>query len=121
MLTLKFKPGSAIEFATHVLPEFSSFTLLVYHDASCLDELALGDKMILEIERFESNQDVLRLDVTVVFRFETEELKHWLAVSISPKQHAIIHSVRYLCRHHTSEYGKLFHQLVNDSCHCHKR
>lgn len=121
MLTLKFQPDSAIELATHVVPEFSPLTLLVRDDSACIDQLLIDDKVILEIERFESQPDALRLDVTVVFRFEAEELKHWLAVAVSPTQHAIIHSVRYLCRHHTNEYGKLFHQLVNDFCHSHKR
>ncbi|MCA1767706.1 MAG: hypothetical protein LC639_05790 [Idiomarina sp.] len=119
MLTLKLKPNSALDLAKHVIPEFSPFTLLVRRESDRFDQLMVDDKAILEFEEPASHQQPLHLEVTVVLKFEPEELKHWLAVSISPKQQAIIHHTSYLCRHHKNEYGKLFHQLINDFCHSH--
>ena len=121
MLTLKFNPSSTHELASHVIPEFSPFTLLVRRESDCSDELMVDDKTTLEFEEPGCCQETFHLEVTVVFQFEREELKHWLAVAILPAQQAMIHHIRYLCRHHTSEYGKLLQQLINDFCHSHQR
>lgn len=118
MLTLKLSPQSATELAAHVVPEFHSLTLLVNCAAT---DIAVDDRARLEFQCPDVEDKPLCLEVIVVFRFEVEELKNWLAVAVLPSQQALIHHLRYLCRHHTSEYGKLFHQLVNDFCHSNQR
>lgn len=120
MLILKLKTDSVVELATHVLPEFDTFTLLIRGDFVRFDEIAVGEAAKLELECPDSQKKSIRVDVTVVFHFEVGELKNWLAVAISTEQQASIQHVRYLCRHYTSEYGKLFHQVVNDYCHSHQ-
>ncbi|MCP1340085.1 hypothetical protein NJR55_10860 [Idiomarina sp. M1R2S28] len=118
MLTLKLSPQSATELAAHVVPEFQSLTFLVNSETT---DIALDDRARLEFQCPGLEGKALCLEVSVVFRFEAGELKNWLAVAVSPSQQALIHYLRYLCRHHTNEYGKLFHQLVNDFCHSNQR
>lgn len=118
MLTLKLSPQSATELAAHVVPEFQSFTLLVNSETA---DIAVDDRAKLEFQCPDIEGKPLCLEVSVVFRFEAGELKNWLAVAVLPSQQALIHHLRYLCRHHTSEYGKLFNQLVNDFCHSNQR
>jgi len=120
VLTLKFKPESVSELATHVIPEFSPLTLLLRSNAACFNGTAVGDTLVLELKWPGAFKESV-LNVTVVLRFEVEELKDWVLVKIPPSQQALIHHVRYLCRHHINEYGKLFHQLVNDFCHSYQR
>ncbi|PWW39217.1 hypothetical protein DFO83_103125 [Idiomarina loihiensis] len=118
MLTLKLSPNSPTELAAHVVPEFQSFTLLVNSETA---DITVDDRARLEFQCPDIEGQPLYLEVTVVFCFEVWELKNWLAVTVLPSQQAMIHRLRYLCRHHTSEYGKLFHQLVNDFCHSNQR
>ncbi|MDV6326985.1 hypothetical protein Q5L94_02880 [Idiomarina sp. Sol25] len=118
MLTLKLSPQSATELSAHVVPEFQSFTLLVNSETV---DIALDDRARLEFQCPVIESEPLCLEVSVVFRFEVLELKNWLVVAVLPSQQALIHYLRYLCRHHTSEYGKLFRQLVNDFCHSNQR
>ena len=118
MLTLKLSPQSATELAAHVVPEFHSLTLLINSETT---DIAVDDRARLEFQCPDIEGKPLCLEVSVVFRFEAGELKNWLAVAVLPSQQALIHHLRYLCRHHTNEYGKLFHQLVNDFCHSNQR
>jgi len=117
MLTLKLSLLSPSGLAAHVVPEFQSLTLLVNTESVQSVDIAVDDKARLELQWSDTEDKTICLEVSVVFRFEVEALKNWLAVAVSPSQQALIHHLRYHCRHHTDEYGKLFHQLINDFCH----
>ncbi|MDV6315068.1 hypothetical protein [Idiomarina sp. HP20-50] len=119
MPTLTFNPKSVVELAVHVVPEFYPVTLLIRSDLDCQNELAINSSVIVNVNWPDAEGKTETLEATIVFRFEGSELKEWVAVTIPAENQALIHRVRYLCRHHTNEYGKLFGQLVNDVYYSH--
>lgn len=116
MLTLELKPDSAVELATHVIPQFCTFTFLIRTNPDFTELLRIEDFATLNLRWPDAQKKSESIEVTVVFQFEIKELKDWIGVSVGAEQRALIHRLGYLCRNHTGEYGKLFHRLINDFC-----
>lgn len=114
MSALSFKPQSVTQLAQHIVPAFSSCCVLIESLNDNMDgPLLNGDMRELTLQL--PNESVVEsVPARVVLRFEPTELANWCVMAISNDAQPIVHRIRYLCRHQRSEYGKLFHQLMDD-------
>lgn len=114
MSVMSFKPQSITQLAQHIVPEFSSCSVLVQVTSEDA-EAPLLDGVMRTLELQLPNEDIMEcVRARIVLRFDVPELATWRVVAIANDNPSLIHRIRYLCRHQRSEYGKLFHRLMDD-------
>lgn len=114
MSVMSFKPESISQLAQHIVPAFSSCCVLI-REHSEKNNVPILDGVVREVVVQLPHERVIEsVPARVVLRFEPAELANWCVIAISADAQSVVHRIRYLCRHHRSEYGKLFHQLMDD-------
>ncbi|MGM0630642.1 MAG: hypothetical protein ACQESI_05705 [Pseudomonadota bacterium] len=119
MSTFQLPINSATELAERIIPEFSLLTLMVQTGRQLPEKTVVGEEVSLILNYPELSPKPVSLRANIALCFEAKQAKGWIAVSLSSEQQALIHHINYLCRHHRSDYGKLFEQLITELCHSH--
>ncbi|MGM0428985.1 MAG: hypothetical protein ACQEQ2_01635 [Pseudomonadota bacterium] len=119
MSTFQLHINSATELAERIIPEFSLLTLMIETGTLLPEDPVVGEDVSLILIYPELSAKPVNLRANIALCLEAKQAKGWIAVTLSPEQQALTHHINYLCRHHRSDYGKLFEQLITEFCHSH--